>query len=423
MNASKAPQRIGRRRLGWQEVVPRFPTSMVERIGQEEAAEGFPTTAIWREVKRLYRSGLHPAIALHIRHRDRVVMDRTIGHLDNAPGGPTGEVVTPDSLFSLFSASKIVTAALVQAMVEDGLLDLSKPVVHYLPRFGRHGKERITIRQLLQHTAGIPDMPRVDDLEGSLDRGQIDLEMLFDLKPLTPPGTWVAYHSLTAWFLLQRILEDLTGTDLRTLLHRRLLDPAGITPMSYGVPRDRMHEVARHAVTGPPVPGLMDRIFERNIGLDLRSAIALTNQAGFLTNILPSGNVIATPRATTDFMQLLLNEGTLHGQQVLRPESVRRMTTDLTRAQLDGTFGFPMRYGLGVMMGGNRFSLFGLGTRGAYGHLGLSNVVVYADPSRELAVSFLNTGKPLMAPGMVQWYAVLQHIVARVPRTRPPSRP
>lgn len=420
MNAASPPSRIGRRRLGWQEVVPRFPTSAVTRIGQEEPEVDFPTTAIWREVKQLYRSGLHPAIALNIRHRGRVVMDRSIGHVDNPPGGPTGAVATPDTLFSLFSASKIVTAALVQAMVEDGLLDLDQRVVHYLPDFGRHGKEGVTIRHLLNHTAGIPDMPPLDDLEGSLDRGQVDLEPLYDLKPLTAPGTWVAYHSLTAWFLIQRILEDLTGTDLRTLLHRRLLDPAGITPMSYGVPPERMGEVARHAVTGPPVPGLMDRIFERNIGLDLRSAIALTNQAGFLTNILPSGNVVATPRATTDFMQLLLNEGRLHGVQVLQRASVRRMTSQVTRAQLDGTFGFPMRYGLGVMMGGNRFSLFGLGTRGAYGHLGLSNVVVYADPSRELAVSFLNTGKPLMAPGMVQWYAVLQHIVARVPRHRPP---
>ncbi len=81
-----------------------------------------------------------------------------------------------------------------------------------------------------------------------------------------------------------------------------------------------------------------------------------------------------------------------------------------------------MRYGLGVMMGGTAFSLFGLNTAGAYGHLGLSNVVVYADPSRELAVAFLNTGKPMLAPGMVQWYAVLQRIANLVPRTAPRSR-
>ena len=62
------------------------------------------------------------------------------------------------------------------------------------------------------------------------------------------------------------------------------------------------------------------------------------------------------------------------------------------------------------------FSLFGLNTRGAFGHLGLSNVVVYADPARDLSVAFLNTGKPIIAPGMVRWYWVLQRIALMVPR-------
>jgi len=63
-----------------------------------------------------------------------------------------------------------------------------------------------------------------------------------------------------------------------------------------------------------------------------------------------------------------------------------------------------------MMRGGSVFSLFGLDTRSAFGHLGFTNVVVYADPSRELAVSFLNTGKPMLAPGLVRWYRVLQRI-------------
>ena len=76
-----------------------------------------------------------------------------------------------------------------------------------------------------------------------------------------------------------------------------------------------------------------------------------------------------------------------------------------------------MRYGLGVMMGGDYFSLFGLGTKGVFGHLGLSNLVAYADPSRELSVAYLTTGKPMFAPGMVQWYRVMQRIANLVPRT------
>ena len=112
----------------------------------------------------------------------------------------------------------------------------------------------------------------------------------------------------------------------------------------------------------------------------------------------------------------------MDGTRVLQTKTIQNAVTDVTPVQLDGTFGFPIRYGLGVMMGGMRFSLFGLNTRGAFGHLGFTGVVVYADPVRELAVAFLNTGKPMLAPGMVRWYWILQRLTMLVPRGRLPWR-
>ena len=128
------------------------------------------------------------------------------------------------------------------------------------------------------------------------------------------------------------------------------------------------------------------------------------------------GGMVSTAADYARFLQMFANGGQLDGVRVLQPETVHRMVTEVTPRQIDSTFGFPVRYGLGVMMGGTRFSLFGLNTAGAYGHLGLSNVVVYADPARELSVAFLNTGKPILAPGMLRWYWVLQRIALMVPR-------
>ncbi len=400
-----------------QRLVKRGRSREVTRIGDEEPSE-LPIAKIWREVKKLYRLALHPAVALHIRHKGRVVMDRTLGHVSNPVGGVPGRIATPDTLFNLFSASKIVTSTLVHALAEDGLFSLDDRVADHLPGFARHGKGDVRITHLLNHTAGIPDMPPVPDLEAALRDGTVDLELLFDLPPQSRPGDRVAYHSITSWFLIQRIIEDATGKPLRQALRDRILDPLGFENLAYGVAAGRIDEVAKHVRTGPPIPPMIGGIFERSIGIGLDRAVELTNQADFLTATLPSANVIGTPREAARFMQLLLNGGELDGTRVISEDAIARMTGEVTRAQLDGTFGFPMRYGLGVMMGGNRFSLFGLGTRGAFGHLGLSNVVVYADPARELAVSFLNTGKPLLAPGMVQWYAVLQHIASRVPKSR-----
>lgn len=386
------------------------PAEVVARVGREEVREP-RVEPIWREVQRLYRTGLHPAIALHVRHRGRVVLDRTIGHLENAPGEAAGGVVGPDSLFNLFSASKIVTATLAHALVEDGVLDLDRPAAWWVPEFGRHGKDGILLRHLLNHTAGIPDMPRGLDVAAALAAGHVPLDPICELVPQSSPGQRVAYHPMTAWFVLQAVMERATGMGLRPLLRRRLLDPLGFEAMDYGVDPARLPEVALHAVTGPPAPPLMASIFQRSVGVDLDSAVAITNDRRFLTAVLPSANVIGTPREVSRFLALLLNGGTLDGTRVLAPATVARMIGEVTPRQFDGTFGFPMRYGLGVMMGGRRFSLFGLGTPGAFGHLGLSNVVVFADPARELVVSFLNTGKPMMDPGMVRWYWVLQRLV------------
>jgi CubicO group peptidase (beta-lactamase class C family) len=143
--------------------------------------------------------------------------------------------------------------------------------------------------------------------------------------------------------------------------------------------------------------------------------VALTNEPAFLTAILPSANVVATGRQVTSFLQMLLNGGELNGTRVLQNRTIQRAIGDTTPTRLDGTFGFPMRYGLGLMRGGTAFSLFGFDTPHAFGHLGFTNVVVYADPSRDLAVSFLNTGKPMLAPGMIHWYRVLQTLARTVP--------
>ncbi len=422
MVATEAP----RRRLRLPEVgalLPRatvdvHPVAAATRRGQESPSD-LPLWRAWRDVQAMYRTGLHPAIALHVMHRRRVVMDRTIGHLVNEPGGPTGPVATPQTLFNLFSASKIITAALVHALVDDGLLRIDMPVVDVLPEFSSHGKDRILLRHLLNHTAGIPHMPQGVDLDALIDAGRFPVELLWDLRPTHPPGRRVAYHPMTSWFLIQELAERVTGEGLRPLLRRRLLDPLGFAHLDYGVRPDQVPDVALHALTGPPVPGVMDRIFTRTVGVGVDDAVRLTNDPRFLTAVLPSANVIATPAEVSRFLSMLLAGGELDGVRVLSHRAVRAMTTAATPRAFEGTFGFPMRYGLGVMMGGRRFSLFGLNTAGAFGHLGLSNVVVFADPARDLVVTFLNTGKPMMDPGMLRWYRVLQRIASIVPRDAP----
>mgnify|MGYP002630736363 CR=1 FL=1 len=392
------------------------------RVGAEEPSN-IDFAGLWSEVLRLYEGGLHPAVGLTIFHRGRCVLDRTVGHVVHQPGEAPGAVVELDTPFNLFSASKIVTAMLIHALAEDHLIDLDRRVEHYLPGFGINGKAPIRVRHLLNHTAGIPDMPPEIDVEAALASGEIPLEALFALKPKWAAGEAHAYHAVTSWVLLQQIAERVSGLGLQELLRTRLIEPAGLDGLTYGVPLDQVDRVAQHAYTGVPAPKLMGDIFARTIGVDLERAVHLTNSPAFLTAVLPSANICATGRQVCQFLQLLLDGGkAMDGSRVLQAKTIEATVTDVTPVRLDGTFGFPMRYGLGMMMGGMRFSLFGLNTRGAFGHLGFTGVVVYADPVRQLAVAFLNTGKPMLAPGMVRWYWILQQLTMLVPRRQLPWR-
>lgn len=376
--------------------------------------------AIWRSVVQLYRTGLHPAIALTLRRRGRIVLDRAIGHTrGNAPGDPPWlrkVQATPSSLFNLFSASKAVTAMVVHHLDQRGLVHLDDAVVEYIPEFGRHGKQGITLRQLLTHRAGIPavrDAPTTLDMLA--DPAQI-LAILCDARPISVPGRRLSYHALTAGFVLGAVVERVTGRDIRRYLREHVLDPLGFRSFDYGVAPDRVHEVAEHALTGLPPKPPMSWMLERSLGVDLRRAVELSNDRRFLTAIIPSGNVIGTANEASRFFQLLLDGGELDGVRVFEPRTVRRAVAEQSYLELDSFLGLPVRYGMGFILGSDVFSLYGPQTAEAFGHVGFTNVVVWADPARDLAVSLLTSGKPFVTPGQLRWLHVLRTIARRCSR-------
>ena len=99
---------------------------------REVGAEPDGIELVWEAVKRLYRSGIHPAIALCVRRRGRVVLDRAIGHsAGNGPADPPDAakvLATPDTPFCIFSAAKAVTAMVVHLLDQRHLIHLDDPV-------------------------------------------------------------------------------------------------------------------------------------------------------------------------------------------------------------------------------------------------------------------------------------------------------
>jgi CubicO group peptidase (beta-lactamase class C family) len=398
------------------QVADRGPEVDPQEVGLDASA----LDAIWRGCLAAYRTGLYPALALCIRRRGQVVFDRSLGHArGNAPFDPpdAGRVVaSPRTMFNLFSASKMVTAMVVHLCDQRGLLHLDDPVARYLPEFGRHGKHRITLRHVLTHRAGIPHIPPQFADVGLLERPNEILALLANQKPRWAPGRRLAYHALTGGFLLGAVVERVTGKPLRTVMDDEILAPLGFDACNFGVPAARIHEVAVNAFTGPPVLPPLSQLLSRALSVELVEAVRVSNDPRFLTSVVPAGNLIATANEASRFMQLLLDGGTQRGVRVFETRTIERAIAEQSYLELDLTLGAPIRYSMGFMLGGRFASLFGLATQRAFGHVGLTNVFVYADPSRDLAVALMTSGKPVLSPGVVRTLMILQTIAHRVPR-------
>jgi CubicO group peptidase (beta-lactamase class C family) len=372
---------------------------------------------IWRSVVRLYETRLHPAIALCVRRRGQIILDRAIGHLHgNAPGAPSGVPLIRaqhDSLFDFFSASKAVTAMVIHLLDERRVIHLDDPVAEYVPEFGRNGKQGMTLRQILTHRAGIPvvrDAPIDLDLVGDWDRV---LAILCQARPLSVPGRRLAYHALTGGFVLGEVVKRVTGKDIRAFLHENVLAPLKFTSFNYGVSKERVLDVAENAFTGFPSVPPQSWLLERALGIGMVEATAMSNDARFLTAIIPSGNIIGTAEEASRFFQLLLQGGELDGVRIFEARTVRRAIAEQSYLQVDSFLGIPVRYGMGFMLGGVTFSPYGKGSPNAFGHIGFTNVIGYADPDRQLSVGLMTSGKPFITPGQIAWLNVARTIAER----------
>lgn len=376
--------------------------------------------AIWSSVRNFYRTGFHPALGLCIRRRGEVILDRAIGHASgNSPKDPRDARLvkaTPKTLFNFFSGSKVVTAMLTHLLTEREHVHVDEPVATFIPEFARKGKGGITLRDVLTHRAGIPEAPTdVVDLELLREPERI-VEMICDLEPTHEPGTVPAYHAVTGGFILAEVIQRVTRTPIRDLLDKEITEPLGLSHFNYGVPQSKLDDVAIDAFTGPVPRWPLKDMLEKALGLSMPDLIDTSNDPRFRMGVVPSANIMATPDGVCRFFELLLCNGTYEGTQILEPATVQRAIAPQTAGQLDRVLMMPIAYSMGFMLGTDPVGLYGPRCGRAFGHLGLTNVLGWADPDRDISVGFMNTGKPLPSIESLLWFDVIRNIAMRIPR-------
>ncbi len=403
----------------------------VTSVADEQPASGDlgerTVERIWDAARHLYRSGVHPAVQLCLRRHGRVVLNRAIGHAHgNGPsdGRDVPKVLaTPETPYCVFSTSKGITAMVVHRLQEQGLLDISDRVAEYIPEYAQHGKGATTIAHVLAHRAGVPTLPRrMLELDLISDREFLCHEIC-QQRPLTRPGTMLAYHAISGGFILGEIVYRVTGKSIREVLAEQFLDPLGFRWGNYGVAPDDVNQLGTNYATGPKLLPPLSSLAARVLSRPPDEIVELSNDPRFNTTIIPAGNLITTSDELSRFFEIFRAGGELDGVRVMQPETIRRALTEQSRLEIDLSLGFPTRFSYGLMLGAKVLSLYGRDTDLAFGHLGFINIMGWADPERGISGGLITSGKAIVYPELSRFYAVMQRIASEVPKIPESDRP
>jgi CubicO group peptidase (beta-lactamase class C family) len=308
-------------------------------------------------------------------------------------------------------------------LVEREVFSLDDRVCKYLPSYTSHGKDRTTIRHVMTHSAGVPfatgpkpDLKRTDDSEYAR-------AMLGNLRPIYRPGLVHVYHALTWGPLVREIVSAATGKNIRDVLADEILDPLGFRWTNYGVAPEDVEQVGLSYATGPRLLPPLSLLVERVLSAPLAEVVELTNDPRFLTSVMPAASVVTTAEELSRFFEIFRCGGELDGVRVMRPETLRRALRTQARLELDLSLGLPARFSYGLMLGAKLLSLYGRDTDLAFGHLGLINIMGWADPERGISGGLITSGKALVYPEVYRFYGLLQRIASEVPKVPAAQRP
>lgn len=241
-----------------------------------------------------------------VERRGEILYRRSFGMADRAFDVPT----TDDTRYRIASITKLFTAVLVLQLVEEGRIDLERPIRQWLPGFPGEGGGRITVHHLLNHSSGLAQYDRVASLEQALTEGLAPYQRPMSADQLLrqccsgalarPPGSAFDYNNAD-YLLLGRLIEHVTGLSYEQALAQRIVDPLGLrdTGMAH---QDR----------------IISRLAPTYFWRDDRQAL-MNDLPVYFQNWDAAGGMYSTAEDLRRFAAALF------GGRVLRPETLARM--------------------------------------------------------------------------------------------------
>ncbi|MBO8193788.1 beta-lactamase family protein [Streptomyces oryzae] len=345
-------------------------------------------------IRNFERRGEHGA-ALTVHRDGRKVVDLWGGSTD--PADPNAAPWTGDTAVVVHSATKGLAAAVPHLLHQRGQLDLDAPVASYWPQFKAAGKERVLVRHLLAHRAGLPTLETPLTPEEALEPGRA-ARALAAQAPEWQPGTAHGYHPHTfGWLLGELVARASGGRSLGRWFTDEVAGPLGLD-LWIGLPDEvaaggRVARVARQEAPAPE-PGALRTRPKRSVTEAYADPGSLTRRAFgaiepkpddndpvYRAAEFPASNGIATARSLSAFYAALL--GPLGGaRRLFTPATLTQARSEESEGP-DRVLVVNTRFGLGYMLHGSASPLLG---PGSFGHPGSGGSLGFADP--ETGVSF-----------------------------------
>lgn len=327
---------------------------------------------VQKAIDNLVESGSERGLQVAVYLHGEQIVDAVAGVADSTTGRP----VTSATPFYNFSVCKAAASTIAHMLAERGLFTYDTPVANVWPEFGAHGKEKVTVRHVLNHSAGVPGVPLDTTIEDLCDWDKM-CSAIADEELWWEPGTKIGYHAYTFGYIVGEIIRRTTGKPISQVLLEEVSGPLGMGhELYFGMPASEHHRLARLEDV-PMDPQMMpemppDLPMFKAAPISLFPNAAFGNRADILSANIPAGGKTSARAIARMYAALL---GDVDGVRLISADRLRTATT-MSMSGKDEVFGMPTAWALGYAIGApgsndkdsaTEFGVGGVGGAFAYG--------------------------------------------------------
>ena len=329
-------------------------------------------------IERHISDNRYPGAQYAVARHGKLAKIATFG---DARIAPDSNPANDETLWLMFSQTKVIVTAALWQLVEAGELRFADRISDHIPKFEANGKGDITLFQVITHQGGFPN---AEVPEEAWEDHDLFRQTVSDFTLEWTPGSRVHYHGTAAHWVAAALIEAVTGSDFRDYVRENLLRPIGLDDEIFvGVSEEADDRCA-------DIHNIEEDESVPDGGRIVRSS---RNTRAWRAAGVPGAGGYGTARGIASFYQMLLNGGVLNGARVLSPRAIQYSTRNHTGDRVDENMGMPMHRGIGPHVRGLTPTIRGLGTIASpttFGHGGAGTSYSWGDPESGVSFTYLS---------------------------------